>query len=299
MSGDVGMEIAGGLARFWSGGSGPSHTSISTAFALAGYDEPDDGGNKQERVFHAVRNAEEGVARQLVEELLNLLRSAGQFDLGVDHPPVRTLKRAVERSSHSLTEEGFIDWSDERDDARQGVEEGPSGSEVFIQERDSSAVVEVTTVPSVPLLIASLRRLAAALRPLVKRRQDRSGLQIEDEYDVQDAVESMLRSLYNDVRGEERTPSYAGSSSTMDFLLKDEEVAIEVKVTRQGRLEKHVKNELLIDINDYQGHPSVRTLIAVVYDIGGTFRNPAGFENDLTGRHRDLDVKVVVVGWPL
>lgn len=44
-----------------------------------------------------------------------------------------------------------------------------------------------------------------------------------DEYDLQDLVESLLRFLYNDVRPEERTPSYAGSSSVMDFLLRDAE----------------------------------------------------------------------------
>jgi hypothetical protein len=49
----VGPEIAGALARFWAGGSGPSHASIGSAFALAGYDEPelDRMGNKEQRYF--------------------------------------------------------------------------------------------------------------------------------------------------------------------------------------------------------------------------------------------------------
>jgi hypothetical protein len=85
----------------------------------------------------------------------------------------------------------------------------------------------------------------------------------------------------------------------MDFLLKDEAVAVEVKVTAPGRLPKHIKNELLVDINDYQQHPSVRTLIAVVYDIASTFDNPTGFENDLSGQHGSIEVIVLVVGWPL
>jgi hypothetical protein len=31
---------------------------------------------------------------------------------------------------------------------------------------------------------------------------------------------------------------------------------------------------LLVDIHDYQQHPSVETLIAVVYDLASTFDNP-------------------------
>lgn len=73
--------------------------------------------------------------------------------------------------------------------------------------------------------------------PLVVRRRGRPEFRVEDEYDLQDLVESLLRFLYNDVRPEERTPSYAGSSSVMDFLLRDDGVAVEVKATRPGRSE--------------------------------------------------------------
>jgi hypothetical protein len=160
-------------------------------------------------------------------------------------------------------------------------------------------VPEVVAIPTVGLLVSSLRRLASALRPLVKRRRGRAGISVSDEYDLQDLVESLLKSLYNDVRPEERTPSYAGASSVMDFLLKDDAIAVEVKVTAKGRLPKQIKNELLVDIHDYQQHPSVRTLIAVVYDLASTFDNPVGFEKDLSGRHGNIDVIVLVVGWPI
>lgn len=46
-----------------------------------------------------------------------------------------------------------------------------------------------------------------------------------------------IRMSYKDVRPEQRTPSYAGSSSVMDFLLRDDGVAVEVKATRPGRSE--------------------------------------------------------------
>lgn len=36
----VPTEVAGALAQFWAGGGGPSPSTVSTAFSLAGYFEP-------------------------------------------------------------------------------------------------------------------------------------------------------------------------------------------------------------------------------------------------------------------
>jgi hypothetical protein len=294
----VGSEIAGALARFFAGGAGPSHASISSSFALAGYDEPDETGNKQDRVLQAVRRADDTTAMRLVEELLNLLRSAGEFDRDPTYAPIASLRTAFQRRGFHLTADGYVDWEVTEPpgtSAPQPIPPTPAASE----ERPPISGAPELAVPNVELLTAILRRLASALRPLTLRRHSRVGLQVKDEYDLQDLVEALLRSLFNDVRPEERTPSYAGASSVIDFLLKDDGLAVEVKVTRPGRLEKHIKEELLVDLHDYERHPSVRTLIAVVYDIESTFRNPAGFEKDLTGRHGNLDVRVLVVGWPI
>lgn len=43
---------------------------------------------------------------------------------------------------------------------------------------------------------------------------------LEDEYDVQDLPHALLLLYFDDVRAEEWTPSYAGKSARMDFLLK-------------------------------------------------------------------------------
>lgn len=67
--------------------------------------------------------------------------------------------------------------------------------------------------------------LIDALRRLPTPTDKRAPLRIQDGYDVQDAVEFVLRGLYNDVRPEERTPSTAGSSNNIDFLLRYNAVA--------------------------------------------------------------------------
>jgi hypothetical protein len=292
----LGPEIAGALARFWSGGAGPSHATISTAMSLAGYEEPPDAsaGNKEQRVLFSLRRAPQDTSKALAEEFIGALRAAGYFDQ--PRPETEGLHTAFSRRGFNLSPEGFVDWSTEdQQGGLSSVSESPTRAEPLPTEPTVTEVAE----PNLELLINIFQRLAFALRPLVDRRRGRPGLTMQDEYDLQDAVEALLRSLFADVRPEERTPSYAGSSSTMDFLLKSERLAIEVKVTRQGRGEKQIKPELLIDMNDYKEHPNVETLVILIYDLASTFRNPAGFENDFNGRHGELDVRVLVVGWPL
>ncbi len=68
------------------------------------------------------------------------------------------------------------------------------------------------------------------------RYENRETLKIEDEYDVQDLLHALLLLYFDDVRAED----YAGKSSRMDFLLKNERVVIEVKKTRLGLADKEL-----------------------------------------------------------
>jgi hypothetical protein len=49
------------------------------------------------------------------------------------------------------------------------------------------------------------------------RHDGRPTLGVGDEYDVQDLLHALLRLFFDDIRPEERTPSYAGESTRMDF----------------------------------------------------------------------------------
>lgn len=131
-------------------------------------------------------------------------------------------------------------------------------------------------------------------RQLRRRHSNRPTLEIRDEYDVQDLLNALLRLHFDDVRPEEWMPSYAGGSNRMDFLLKDEEIAIEVKMTRDGLKDKEVGEQLLIDIVKYQAHPNCKTLYCFVYDPDGYIRNPKGLEKDLVAITDKIDVKVFI-----
>ena len=77
-------------------------------------------------------------------------------------------------------------------------------------------------------------------------------------------LHALLLLYFDDVRAEEWTPSYAGKSSRMDFLLKNERVVIEVKKTRQGLADKELGDQLIIDVDRYKVHPDCKRLICFV-----------------------------------
>lgn len=132
-----------------------------------------------------------------------------------------------------------------------------------------------------------------AARQLRCRYENRETLKIEDEYDVQDLLHALLLFYFDDVRVEEWTPSYAGKSSRMDFLLKNERVVIEVKKTRQGLADKELGDQLIIDVDRYKVHPDCKRLICFVYDVEGRIGNPKGLMADLNNQHEGF-VTVII-----
>lgn len=139
------------------------------------------------------------------------------------------------------------------------------------------------------------KRFHIVARQLRDRYESRLTLDIKDEYDVQDLLHSLLQIFYEDIRPEEWTPSYAGSTSRMDFLLKDEQVVVEVKKTGDKLRDKQIGSQLIDDIARYGEHPDCRTLVCFVYDPEGIIANPVGLENDLHKQSNErLDVNVYV-----
>lgn len=131
-------------------------------------------------------------------------------------------------------------------------------------------------------------------RQLRERHNDRETLDVSDEYDVQDLIHALLKIDFDDIRKEEWTPSYAGSSSRMDFLLKKEKIVVEIKKTRKGLGSKEVGDQLLIDIARYREHSDCKTLFCFVYDPDGKISNPEGIERDLTREINGMSVQVFI-----
>jgi hypothetical protein len=150
------------------------------------------------------------------------------------------------------------------------------------------------TRSAVELVTRLCRRFPFFVNQLQSRYAQRTPLTISDEYDVQDALNGILKLHFEDVRPEEATPSTGGSSSRIDFLLKRERVVVEAKMTRKSLDQKEVFKQLSEDIQRYSVHPDCDALVCFVYDPTGRCHAPAALENDLTKMHGSLEVAVVV-----
>jgi hypothetical protein len=129
---------------------------------------------------------------------------------------------------------------------------------------------------------------------LQRRHGGRAALAIADEYDLQDHLHALLRLHFDDVREEEWTPSYAGVSTRMDFLLKREAIVVETKMTRERLDERKLVAELLVDKEHYRKHPDCQTLICFIYDPDHRLKNPDAVIDDVSDDEPALRTLVVV-----
>lgn len=140
------------------------------------------------------------------------------------------------------------------------------------------------------LIFNNFHKVVKSLR---NRYNNRNTLDVDDEYDVQDLLFAILQIFFKDIRKEEWTPSYAGNSARVDFLLKEEKVVIEVKKTRKTMKDKDLGEQLIIDIAKYKSHPDCKKLICFVYDPEGRIVNPEGIVKDLENENKNF-VKIYI-----
>ena len=138
-------------------------------------------------------------------------------------------------------------------------------------------------------------RLHSVIIQLRQRHANRPTLDITDEYDVQDLLHAMLKIYFDDIRPEEWTPSHAGRSGRVDFLLKSENIVIEVKKTRSGLGYKELGEQLIIDIARYSKMSDCKTLFCLVYDPENRISNQGGLQADLSGTDNGIQVEVLIV----
>lgn len=156
---------------------------------------------------------------------------------------------------------------------------------------DKTPNVVMSSNENVELII---NRFHQVCRQLSKRYNNRPTIDIGDEYDVQDLFHALLKLYFDDVRPEEYTPSYAGAASRTDFLLKKEQIIIELKKSRKTLRAKEVGEQLIVDSQRYQAHPDCKRIICFVYDPEGFIANPKGIENDLSKEMNGIPVSVFI-----
>lgn len=152
----------------------------------------------------------------------------------------------------------------------------------------------VDTIPVNPLSSLNIisDRFHKVVKQLRKRHNNQTTLDVKDEYDVQDLYHALLSLFYEDIRPESYVPEYAGGNSRIDFVLKNEDIAIEIKKSRKSLKSKELGEQLIIDIDRYKVYPNIDSLYCFVYDPDGWIDNPVGIENDLSGVREGLNIIV-------
>jgi hypothetical protein len=135
--------------------------------------------------------------------------------------------------------------------------------------------------------ITAVHQIAAGLPVAIKSLSERSARRptfaIGDERDFQDILFLILRSLFDDVRREEWTPSLAGNAKRVDLAIPTAGLFVEAKVVRDRSHGRRLADELRIDIESYHSHPACSTLVALVWDPARHLADPAQLARDLTG----------------
>lgn len=162
------------------------------------------------------------------------------------------------------------------------------------EKAQDTAAEEDKHIKALEQVFSKFHAIATRLR---NRHNNRSTLVVSDEYDVQDLLSALLVLQFDDVRPEEWTPSYAGKSARMDFLLKNVNTAVEVKMTRNGLLDNEIGEQLTLDIAKYKKHPDCKTLVCFIYDPENRIMNPQGLIQDLQDMSSG-DLQVIVFIYP-
>lgn len=156
------------------------------------------------------------------------------------------------------------------------------GGDLVTQESVGELSFAGGRVDAVKTVLEIAERMLLVERSLGRRHATRPTLTVNDEYDTQDLLRSLLALFFNDVREEASTPEYAGGGSRIDFVLPDFKVAIEVKKSRDSMKAKSVADELIVDRDRYAKDDRVGHLICLVFDHDGRLANPRGLESDLS-----------------
>jgi REase_DpnII-MboI len=151
-----------------------------------------------------------------------------------------------------------------------------------------------TTADPLVMIEQIIKRFHPIARQLRERYNSRDTLLIVDEYDAQDLLHALLLMFFDDVRPEEWAPSYAATSSRMDFLLYKEKVVVEVKMTRTGLKQGDLIDQLIVDRARYEQHQRCETLVCFIYDPEGRISNPTAVISDIQNQSGKLRVKVLI-----
>lgn len=129
-----------------------------------------------------------------------------------------------------------------------------------------------------------LNNFSNAIQKIIKdRRKEHPKYIIEYEYDVQDVVYVVLKSIFPNLRDEDPIPKVGAKSTKIDLILREEKILIEVKmIKKKDSNETHFIEQLKVDFESYHECKWLSKLFCFVYDPYKKTRDLSNFK-DLNG----------------
>lgn len=144
-------------------------------------------------------------------------------------------------------------------------------------------------------IIHMLNNFSNAIKKITTDRyNNKAGLLIEQEYDVQDILFSFLKFYFNDAVRENPLKKRGGSNSIIDICFPERKIYIEIKMLKENsKNEKNIIEELKKDMFDYN-QPEVENLIIFVYDPFKKIKDKDNFK-EFEKRNNNYNFKCSVI----
>lgn len=130
------------------------------------------------------------------------------------------------------------------------------------------------------------------------KKQPKTVIKIEDEYDVQDLLYVSLKSVFPTIKYENPLAKFGGKSTRLDFVLMEEGIIIEVKqINESEKNDSKFTDQLKIDIESYHVLEYLTDLIFYIYAPKAIqdINNFLEIQGKRSIEERTFNVKVIVV----
>jgi hypothetical protein len=181
-----------------------------------------------------------------------------------------------------------------------------SGADIDVQlqilmEDIESTLLQTKFVNKTPdeVVCDVLNNFCNAIQKIISdRRANHPDFKIEDEYDVQDILYVILKSIFPNLREEDPIAKVGGKSTKIDLIIREEKILIEVKMIKaKDSNETHFIEQLKVDFESYHECKWLRKLFCFVYDPYKKTRDISNF-NDLNGERvkgeHNFNVEVII-----
>lgn len=173
-------------------------------------------------------------------------------------------------------------------------------TQILLEDLEKSLLkVKYISLEAEDLIRCILNNFSNSIQKIKVRRKDHPPYTIEDEYDVQDILYVIIKSIFPNLRDEDAIAKVGAKSTKIDLILRDEQIMIEVKMVKMSdKNEVNFIEQLKIDIESYHQCKWLNKLFCFVYDPYRKTKDIANF-HDLNGMRNknghEFDVEIIVV----